>query len=144
MKTLLLTIIFASGTAFAMPNVPEGTYEGKASWKDSRGNKGLYDINIVVEDGQFKATYDYGKSTKRYEFKTKSDADGFFKVESGGQEIGSGYCMNVQCHYTASFGGVELEETLTFWQGNLYRVGSKEVAGLTVAWEEATKKVEQK
>jgi len=144
MKTIFLTILFASGTTFAMPNIPDGSYEGKASWKDSQGNQGRYDISIEVEKEKVRSTYDYGSSTIVYEFTARADANGFFAVESNGQDVGSGYCMNVQCHYTAKFGDMELEETLTFWQGRLYRVESKKVNGLFVAWEEATKKVEMK
>lgn len=144
MKTLILTIVFATGSAFAMPNIPDGNYEGKASWKDSQANKGTYAIKIEVKDRSIKSHYDYGEHSKVYEITTSADANGFFSVLSSGKKVGSGYCMNVQCHYTAVFGDVEMQETLTFWQGNLYRVGSKKINGSTIAWEEATQKMEQR
>ena len=143
MKTLILTILLATGSAFAMPNIPDGNYEGKASWKDSQDNKGTYGIKIKVENRTIKSTYNYGTHTIVYEFSVSADGNGFFTVQSGGKEVGNGYCMNVQCHYKAVFGDVEMQETLTFWQGNLYRVGSKKVNGHTIAWEEATQKMER-
>ena len=139
MKIILLTILLATGTTFAMPNIPDGTYQGKAAWKDSKLNKGYYSVRTEVKNNKFKTRYNYSGKMSEYEFSVDLQEGGFFKVMSGEQQVGSGYCMTVQCHYKASFTGAKIEETLTFWQGNLYRVGSKIVGSHVVAWEEASK-----
>jgi hypothetical protein len=139
-KTLLTALLFAS-TAVALPTVPEGEYTGKAQWKDNNGKNGNYSVTVNVVGDEIQAKYNYVTGTASYNMKTSTGLNGFYDVLANNQKVGEGYCMTVQCHYNANFNGTVIEESITFWQGSLYRVGSKKVNGVTIVWEEALKKV---
>jgi hypothetical protein len=145
LKSILFSL-FLGSFAQALPTIPDGTYEGGANWKDSTGRTGQYKVSTYVKDSAMLSSYFYNTGKAIYAFRMEETGNGFFDVMYNGKKVGTGHCMQVQCHYSADFGGVKLEETLTFWQGNLYRVGSKEVPvgggeTMTIAWEEALKKV---
>lgn len=49
-----------------------------------------------------------------------------------------GYCYEVQCMYSAGEGQAKVDETLTFVENMLYKIGSKLVPGIgKIAWVEA-------
>ncbi len=143
LMSLLVSLFIGSApaTSATQPTIPDGQYEGKAKWKDSAGRTGTYTVSTLVQAGVVMTTYSYGKGKVIYAFRSDEVANGFVDVHVNGKKVGEGYCMSVQCNYNAEINGVILDESLTFWQGNLYRVGSKKVQGLTIAWEEAMKKV---
>lgn len=141
MLKVFLTVFLMTSAALALPNIPDGQYEGHAKWQDDTGNKGSYSISIFTQKDVLMTTYKYADKTAIYSFRIEETSNGFFNVFHNGTKVGSGYCMSVQCHYSADFGGVAIEESLTYWQNNLYRLGSKKVNGISIAWEEATKQV---
>jgi hypothetical protein len=141
MFKMLVITLFIGSTAYALPTIPEGQYEGKANWKDDSGKKGQYTVSATVKGEDINAKYLYSTGKATYEIQTKSTTDGFFDVLMSNKKVGEGYCLSVQCHYTAQFGNVKIEESLTFWQGHLYRVGSKNINGTSIAWEEALKAI---
>ncbi len=140
MKKLIAVLVFASSAAWGMTNMPDGVYQGQGKWTDNQGQTGGYDVTASVQSGVVSSKYTFGGQTKTYEFETKAGSNGNFEVLVGGQKVGEGYCMSVQCHYGISFGDTELEETLTFYQDHFYRIGSKRVNGKIVTWEESMEK----
>ncbi len=138
MKKVIAIIALLVGTqAFGMTNVPNGEYEGEGRWRDDQGQAGSYVVETSISSGMVSSTYEFNGQTEVFEFEAKPDSNGFFDVHAYGNEVGKGYCMSVQCHYELMFGNTTVEETLTFWQSNLYRVGSKVVDGKHVIWEES-------
>ena len=140
LKSILIALLIGS-SANALPTIPDGTYEGAANWKDSQGRSGQYKVSTYAQGSAFLSSYFYNTGKAIYAFRMEETGHGFFDVMYDGKKVGEGQCLSVQCHYTAHFGDVVLEETLTFWQGNLYKMGSKKINGVTVTWEEALKKV---
>lgn len=140
MKSMIAALLFVGSAAMGMTNMPEGVYQGKGRWSDNKGNAGAYDISATVKANVVASTYTFGSQTKQYDFEAKPGANGHFDVLVSGQKVGEGYCMSVQCHYAVSFGKTELEETLTFFQDNFYRIGSKQEKGAVVIWEESMAK----
>lgn len=139
-KLIAIALILVGSTAWGMTNMPDGVYQGQGRWQDSQGQTGSYDINTSVQSNVVSSTYTFGGNTEKYEFEAKVGSNGRFDVFVGGYKVGEGYCMSVQCHYELSFGDTVIEETLTFYQDNLYRIGSKQVNGKNVTWEESMKK----
>ncbi len=137
-KTIIASLLIGT-TAYALPTIPEGQYDGKANWKSDSGKNGQYTTSVTVKGDSIAADYTHPSSKATYSFETKPTNNGFFDVIVNSQKVGQGYCLTVQCHYTADFGNVKIEESLTFWQGHLYRVGSKNINGVIIAWEEALK-----
>ena len=140
MKAIITALILVGSSAMAMTNMPDGVYKGQGRWNDNQGQTGSYDISATVKADVVSSTYTHKGQTDKYEFEAKPGANGQFDVLVGGHKVGEGYCMSVQCHYAISFGDTELEETLTFYQDNFYRIGSKRVNGKVVTWEEAMAK----
>jgi hypothetical protein len=132
-----LALAFAlctAATAAATPVVPNGTFKGKGHWLAPNGANGDYSVQVTVQDGKISNVYDFNGQVKNFEMSANLDSSAFFSVQVAGKDSGTGYCQSVQCHY--SFSTVQQEETLTFYGGKLYRLGSKDVNGLKVSWEE--------
>lgn len=137
-KSLVLSMLLgASASALAFPTIPEGTYTGKGRFKDTAGHTGSYTVETSVANGVVSQVYRYASGGARFVLTTNLTGHGFFAVMENGQKVGEGYCQTVVCHYSALMGGANLEESLTYWQGNLYRVGSKKIGNLTITWEES-------
>jgi hypothetical protein len=141
LKSLVLSLIFAaSASALAFPTIPDGNYSGHGRWKDTAGHTGNYTVETTVANGVISQNYRYARGGARFVLTTNLTGHGFFAVMENGQKIGDGYCQSVVCHYSAAMSGANLEESLTFWQGNFYRVGSKKIGDLTISWEESLTK----
>lgn len=141
MKKLILTALILAGShSWSMTNMPEGVYQGQGQWRDNQGQSGHYDIRTTVQANVVSSIYLTGESSKNYEFKAKEGSNGQFDVYVNNYPVGQGYCMTVQCHYEISFGDAVVEETLTFYQDHLYRIGSKQTGDKSVNWEESMKK----
>jgi len=138
LKSILLTLLMGHAM---QATIPAGTYDGQARWKDSAGHTGTYKVSTFVQGGAVLTSYFYNNGKAIYAFRMDETSDGFFDVMSNGNKVGEGQCLSVQCHYTADLGGVQIEETLTYWQGHLYKQGSKKIGNVTIAWEEAMTKV---
>ena len=139
-KQMIVSLLF-SATASALPLISDGHFEGRANWKDSTGRKGYYRVETAINGDTMTTRYRAPAGSYTYVLQTKNTHDGYFDVVSGGKKVGEGYCFNVQCHYSADINGVLLEETLTYWAGNLYRLGSKNIQGTAYNWEESLQKV---
>lgn len=138
MKALIATFIFASSSAMAMTNMPDGTYQGEGRWSDNQGETGHYEVSVNIESDTVSSSYSFDSGqTGEYEFQTTGSAHSQFDVLVGGIRVGEGYCMSVQCHYSISLGNKVLEETLTFYEDNLYRIGSKRLDSVVITWEES-------
>jgi hypothetical protein len=127
--------LLAQGTTAKAPVA--GTYAGQGEWVSQDGQKGHYLVTTTVMDGVMKSSYKWAEQGSEWTFTMLPFGDNFFKVASGadGQIVGEGYCFDVQCHYTA-FGG-NLEETLSFVDGKLYKLGSKKEQSLNIKYQEA-------
>lgn len=132
---VLSTLALIAGSAMAMTSLPDGSYNGKGFWKDQDGKTGTYTVQTQIKSNVITNTYDYNGQSKSFTMEAPLDQNGFFPVKMNGASVGDGYCMDVQCHYSVS--ADQLEETDTFYQGHLYRLGSKVVAGKKIVWEEA-------
>jgi hypothetical protein len=137
MKSLLImSILFSSTLAFAMP---KGTFNGTGQWESSDGKNGTYTVTTTFDANRFHSSYNYDGKEVQYDFSVQITNKGSFSesfdVLFSNQKIGSGYCLSKQCHYQTSFAG--LEETLTFHENFLYKMGSKDTGnGTTVMWQE--------
>lgn len=140
MKSILTALLFIGSYAMAMTTLPEGSYQGQGRWADGKGQTGGYELEVTVRSDVVSSAYDFDGQAKTFAFEAKLDANGQFDVLVGGQKMGSGYCKSVQCHYSISFGETDMEETLTFYQDHLYRLGSKRENGKAITWEESMSK----
>lgn len=140
MKLLIASLLLAGTTAMGMTNIPDGVYQGQGRWSDNSGHFGSYEISTKVKGNIVSSAYTFGTQKKQYDFEVKPSSNGHFDVRVSGQKAGEGYCLTVQCHYTAAFAKTKLEETLTFYQDNLYRIGSKDENGAVITWEESMAK----
>lgn len=138
MKNLIaIALILVGSTAWGMTNMPDGVYQGQGRWQDGQGQTGRYNIITTVQSNVITSTYTFGEKTKIYEFEAKAAPNSRFDVYVNGDKAGEGYCMSIQCHYEVSFEDTVIEETLTFYKDNLYRIGSKLVDGKNMTWEES-------
>ena len=128
-------LLCASG--IALDQFPEGSFKGHGRWKSADGESGTYTLNTEIKGDLMSSKYQYDGKEEEWTFTAKFDKNSFFPVMVDGGEVGRGYCYSVQCHYEVRIGEMHLEETLTFDQGKLYRLGSKVTAGHRIAWEEA-------
>lgn len=139
MKTLMTLAMFLSLSAHALTELPAGTYQGGGRWRDKDGDTGTYKTSAVVQNNRILTTYEFEEGKRTLEMELALDKKGFFPVKVAGHEVGSGYCLSAQCHYSLSYGRVKVEETLTFHEGNFYRLGSKREGSSLIIWEEALK-----
>lgn len=140
MKTIIASLLLLSSTAMAMTIVPDGRYQGEGRWQNKNGQTGSYEVSVQVTGDLLASSYIFGGQTKQFDFEAKSTSAGRFEVLVGGVKVGEGYCMSAQCHYTAAFDGKNFEETMTFYQDHVYRLGSKTENGDLITWEEALDK----
>jgi hypothetical protein len=133
-----LILVLGSTAAFAIDKMPEGQYDGVGRFKDQDGKTGSYNVSVVIKGDDIASTYNYGTTSKSFTVSAPIATDGTFPVVVNGTKIGGGYCFSTQCHYALAVGDFSLEETLTFYENHLYRLGSKVVEGKTTMWEEST------
>lgn len=143
-KVLILALtVVAGGSAAAntaLPLIPQGSYSGKANWRSVDGQSARYTVSATVKDGTITSIASHSNRQDTYAITTKATSNGFFDVYINGDKVGLGYCLSVQCNYSVKVGSMVLEESLTFWHGQLYRVGTKRGPGYQIAWEEALQK----
>ena len=137
MKTMLLVVAMVSAPAMASA-IQDGAYKGSAQWKSSTQGAGTYEVTTTITGETLNSTYVFDGQTKTWNFTAKVNANSTFDVISDGQKVGDGYCLDVQCHYSAFNGN--LEETLTFYGDNLYKLGSKSEDGAKIMWQEQLSK----
>ncbi len=79
-----------------------------------------------------------------FEFQiTPRGLQGHFEIFVNNHRVGEGYCMSVQCHYKVQMGSTTVEETWTFYEGRLYKLGSKQIEGKKIAWEESLETIRE-
>jgi hypothetical protein len=136
----LITLgLFFSLSAHAITELPAGSYKGGGRWRDQEGATGKYETIAVVTKNQIVTKYQFKEGTRTLEMTLDLDQKGFFPVKVAGHVVGSGYCLSKQCHYSLTYGSTKVEETLTFHEGNFYRLGSKQEGSSLNVWEEALK-----
>jgi hypothetical protein len=140
MKTIIAALIFTGSGAMAMTIVPDGRYQGEGRWTDINGNSGQYEVSVQVSGQALANEYEFGGQSRQFNFEARPIAAGSFDVVVANTKVGEGYCMSAQCHYTATFDGKDFEETMTYYQDHVYRLGSKLENGVKVTWEEAMEK----
>jgi hypothetical protein len=131
------TLIATAFVPVALGAAPlkDGAYAGGGEWRSAAGQSGSYSVTATVTGDTIASVYRYGDREERWSIALVPTGGGFVDVTSEGSKVGSGYCYDVQCHYTAFDG--QLEETLTFYEGSLYKLGSKVVDGQRIMWQEA-------
>lgn len=135
-KAAVLTTLVTQ-SAFALNAIPEGTHRGVGGWKGQDGKVGDYTVEMSVKDNVVASVYRYGEKEESFTFKAEFKPGGFFKVRMKDHVVGEGYCGDYQCHYNVVVGPFQMEETLTFWEGKVYRLGAKGENGRQVQWQEA-------
>ena len=133
-------MVLSATPALAQGALHAGKYSGTGDWSAEDGSSGHYRVTTSVMGAAISSistVYTFDGKTETWEFSILPTTNGFFKIVSGaeGQIVGEGYCYEVQCHY-AAFDG-KLEETLTFVDGKLYKVGSKAFGASRIKWQEA-------
>lgn len=142
MKYLLIALfalsaqsaLAASGTP-----LPDGSFKGEGHWK-SQKTQGAYRAETQIRGDKIEAKYDSSQGKFQWSFETRQKANGFFSVLAEGHIVGDGYCLDHAkvCHYEVKVGSLNLEETLVYLEGHLYRYGSKQAEGeAKVFWQEA-------
>lgn len=131
----VLAMGFSDLVMAASPIVP-GQYAGRGSWRDAQGHSGTYEVSTNVTPLRFESSYQWDKKQNRvFNVSLSTDSEGFYELRSDEGLNGGMYCYDVQCHLSMSQG--EVEETLTFWDGNLYKLGSKKLGdGRVIMWQE--------
>jgi len=142
LKTAALSIALATLTGSALasndPAPKDGAYRGKGSWKSADQQEGSYTVQADVTGDTIASSYSYNGQTQSFVVKLDRKPNGFLVVRDvEGKKIGTGYCIFIQCHYEVP--SSHLEETLTFWEGHLYRLGSKGKGANRVMWIEDLK-----
>lgn len=126
-----------SAASSAMTQFPNGSYSGKGRWIDASGNTGHYKVSTQVENNTVSSTYQFDSRQMMMKLHADFDQTGAFTLKGDNSLEGSGFCMSVQCHiYAHSSDITMLEETVTFFQGHLYKIGSMMMNGKEVRWEE--------
>lgn len=124
-------------TAGVMTRLPDGSYQGKGDWYGASGHSGAYMVVTKIESNELTTSYQFDNQKETLTFHVVFDSSGTFVIEMKSAVVGKGYCMSTQCHYSIQSPNVDMEETITFFQGHLYKLGSKTVNGEEVHWEEA-------
>jgi hypothetical protein len=148
MKTQLLTlttlICFLLSSQSWAELFPNGNYQGHGFFK-TKTETGSYLIHTSIKDNLIKSNYSLPDGSKKeWNFQMSTQANGFFKVQTNGIEVGQGYCLEkaVVCHYEIKVNNLSLEETFTLLSGRLYRFGSKDDGTGQIMWQEAADKEE--
>ncbi len=84
-------------------------------------------ITVTLPDGQ--------SESHSVIWTSRRTKDGFFDVLIDGKVVGSGYCMNNQCHIGGAMGDTWWEETFTMGKHHrIFRLGSKTEKNFKVSW----------
>jgi hypothetical protein len=135
--TAALVGLLSSGLAYA--DVPtSGNYEGKGQWRDSSGNSGEYTVETIISSEEIESRYGWASGSRNWGFSLQNQSVGFYAVTDNFGTEGKMYCYSVQCHYEFVSAHLTTEETLSFVDGKLYKLGSKRMPnGTVVTWQEA-------
>lgn len=136
-KVLLTTIALIAGSHAGAAVIKDGSFTGKGDWKDQAGNKGQYEADVQIQNNRISSVYRFPSSSMTVDLQLEVDNNEFFKVSMNGQEVGSGYCIGIQCHFSVTVEDCTVEETMTFYDNHLYRLGSKTEGGTLITWVEA-------
>jgi hypothetical protein len=135
--TAVVVGILFSGLAHA-DGIIVGTYQGEGQWRDNAGNSGEYSVRTEVSPDQVQSEYRWSAETRHWGFAMQNQSVGFYAITDNFGSSGSMYCYSVQCHYEFNTARLTTEETLSFVDGKLYKLGSKRMPnGLVISWEEA-------
>ena len=134
MKKFFALIAFTSGMAIAS-KPQSAVYNGSGHWRNSVMESGTYEATTTVAEGSISSNYTFNGQTISWNIKMLPDPTGNFDILVDDKKVGSGYCLEAQCHYQIE--EIDLEETLTFIDKRLYKVGSKSKAGVKVVWAES-------
>lgn len=143
MKVSLFVIATLLSTAAWSHSLPEGTWQGDGLWHSSL-QKGSYKVETQIFGNLISNVYTLKDGTKKvWAFHGIPTNGNFFKVDLDDKEVGQGYCLDraTVCHYEASIGNMQLEETITHLDGKLYRFGSKVENGKRIMWQESMQPV---
>ncbi len=144
--------MFAAATAFGLDLRP-GHYHGGGQWKALDGTAGKWTSHMTVTKEKtglgIKETLTVldkaGKKvhTENSEFTSVATKPGFFNtLDKANKNIGSGYCLNGQCHVEYNKAdGSKGEETFTFYRGQIFRLGSDAKDKFLVTWHGSMHKV---
>ncbi|HAZ15005.1 MAG: hypothetical protein A2X86_21985 [Bdellovibrionales bacterium GWA2_49_15] len=136
-KSMLLIGLMVVGNSWAMTNFPVGNYHGKGYGIEQNGQESHYLVEARVGENKIESTYHFiNGGTQKFTLAANFGKHGHFDVLSGSKKIGAGYCMSIWCHYTLKMGKNTVEETVTFFQNHLYRLGQKKINGKLISWEE--------
>ena len=110
-----------------------GVYKGEGNWR-SGSESGRYQVEAQITNDEIKNLYHWADQRIEFNVKTQNTSAWEFLLKNyKNQPIGLGFCMGIQCHYELKKGS-DLEETLTFYQGHLYRLGSKRIQARLISW----------
>ncbi|MBI1859645.1 MAG: hypothetical protein HYR96_01845 [Deltaproteobacteria bacterium] len=137
-----ILVLFPFVSTLAMAFVP-GHYCGEGEWKTTASYTGTFTETIDIEscDGGFtiearsKAFY----NNRMVEDETRNTravntGNGFFRVESNGQAVGTGFCYGSTCHMEFKTPGRLRQETFHFENGRLHQIGSYHGSSFDASW----------
>jgi len=144
--SIMFGFMFTAVAAFGL-DLRAGHYAGGGIWKSPTGETGKWTTRLTVtkaKDGitlKEKLTV-FDKAGKKVhsedgEVTSVTTKPGFFNTLDKDQKaIGSGYCLNGQCHVDyAKPDGSKGEETFTFYRNQIYRLGSDTKTNFSVIWQ---------
>ena len=139
---LALGLVLAGAAhAGAGSELPAGSYAGTAEWRGPGGTSGTYEVEKTFSGRTLSARYVW-KDTAAHEekhtvtFDVPEGPPTFDVRDESGAVVGRGHCYDDACHYRATFGPVEVEETFRWSGRELSVLGSKSGPGFAVVWKE--------
>jgi hypothetical protein len=144
----VLSVLFLSASVFATHGGKhvsiDGDWTGGGGWKANDGTKGRWEMTSNVKTDKDSMTVKEsttihipGAADKKMdsEWTTTNLKNGFFDVQVKGAKVGTGYCGVKQCHLSWTDTDGSNEETITFHNGKVYRLGSHTLKDRVVAWQ---------
>ena len=140
----VLSVLFLGASAFGHGFKLDGEYVGHGTWKSIDGSRGKFEMSATVTSDKDGVTSkesvvihlpDGTEKKIEEEWTATNEKNGFFEVHVKGVKVGSGYCRIKQCHLQTEDKGDASEETNTFHNGHIYRIGSHTSKDKTIAWQ---------
>lgn len=147
LKTVALVLgLAAASTSFGYTTMVGREYNGQGTWLKPDGTRGAYGVRTTVTNTRvaehsavnITSNYNFGERSMRTTliavFNQKNNFHDIMATVAGeeGQEptmqkVGSGYCINEECHYSAKIDDMVIEETITVVRNQMHKIGSKSI-----------------
>ncbi|MEQ1876436.1 MAG: hypothetical protein ABL958_07305 [Bdellovibrionia bacterium] len=145
----ILTFVLSFAAQAQRFMAEQGSYEGRGKFRTEDGESGTYSISVqfaerMIRGQKFLAMSSKsngGGRTASWEIFFSEDRNGFFKVvDADLKQIGDGFCLEFQCHFSVSGFLTHTQETLSFQGPVMYVLGMRSQAGKKSSWQEILQK----